>query len=154
PGDEELKPAKGTRREPGDHIVFRVPARPARALDQEPALLAVEREEVRAVAVRQFDAVDVAQIEAAFVVYQQDVRTLARRFARIGRAGRERTVCGGVRFVVPPGHVLGDIADAGTREGGHVVDVAERFAEWEGNRKGECAEAAGAGGQSRQRSAP
>ena len=58
------------------HVVLAVPARTARALDNEVPVLAVERAEVAAVIGRDLDAGHGADVEARFVVHQDDVRRL------------------------------------------------------------------------------
>ena len=54
--DVIAEPAVGPRREAGQHVVFGVPGRAARALDQQRARLAVERPEMIAVVRRHLDA--------------------------------------------------------------------------------------------------
>src|SRR5262249_355875 len=92
PGDEIGKPAEAAGRQSLEHVVLSVPARAAIALDQEVALLAVERLEMRAVAARHFDARRHANIKTRLVVNEDDVRRLGCR--RTGVLDRVQTICG------------------------------------------------------------
>src|SRR5260370_36595552 len=75
---EASERARGQTRE---HVVFRVPGRPAGAFDHEGALLAVERTEMIAIAGRHLDAGNGRDVEARLVEHHDDVRAPGRRAA-------------------------------------------------------------------------
>src|SRR5579862_8882081 len=83
PGHEIREAAERARRQAFQYVVFGEPARAAIAFDQEVALLAVERLEVGAIAVRDLDPRRHADVEARLVVDQDDVRRLLGRPARL-----------------------------------------------------------------------
>src|SRR5215469_10554579 len=90
--DEIGKTAEAAGRQSLEHVVFSVPARAAIALDQEVALLAVERLEMRTVAARHFDAWRHANVETRLVVNEDDVRRLGCRRTRV--LDRAQTIFG------------------------------------------------------------
>ena len=97
-GHEIGEPAERPRRQPGQHVVFGEPARPAIALGQEFALLAVERVELAAIAFRHLDAAGRANIETGFIVDHDDVRPHALGMAGIQQRHLEPFGRGRIRF--------------------------------------------------------
>src|SRR5258708_26398566 len=69
PGHEEGKASIGAPRQAADHIILRIPARSAGTFDQHAPRLAVERDEMAAVILRNLDVVDGADVEAPLVVH-------------------------------------------------------------------------------------
>src|SRR6516165_12460619 len=76
PGDEIGETAEAAGRQSFQHVVLSVPARAAIAFNQEVALLAVKRLEMRTVAARHFDVWRRANVETRLVVNEDDMRRL------------------------------------------------------------------------------
>src|SRR5580658_10617665 len=120
-GDEVREAAEGTRREAFQHVVFGEPAWSAIAFDQEIALLAVERLEMRAVAVRHLDARGHADVEARLVVDENNVRRLLGRRAALLANRLQAVGSEGVGLHEAVRHQFRDRIDAGAREGRYLA---------------------------------
>src|SRR5713226_6472940 len=92
PGGGLGKTSIGAHRQPGEHVVFGEPARPAGALDHERAQPAVGRAEAVAIAGRNLDVRKHGGVEARLVEHHDDVRQLAAGLA--GVAAREAQAVG------------------------------------------------------------
>ena len=152
--DEELKVAVGARRQSRQHVVLGIPARAAGAFHQELALLAVVRHEVATVVGRHLHPIDHTDIEAQFIVQQDDVRTRAR--GRAGVIGGEAQPVGDhrIRFQESFRHIGRHRIDAGAREAGKVITVAEGLARMHRNGEREPGERNEAGRRARECHAP
>ena len=119
--------AVGARRQSAQHVVFGEPGRPARAFDQERALLAIERTEVALIAGRHLDARHGADVEARLVEHEDDVRQPLPRLAGRGRGRRKAIADDAVRFQKTARREIEQRERAGTRELRHVVGRLERL---------------------------
>jgi len=115
-GDEKLERSIGARGQAGEHVVFGEPARAAGPFHQKFPRLAVEGQEVAAVILGYLDPVDGPDIEARFIVQQDDVREPGRRPAGLLRGELETSGDRGVGFQEPMGHQRGHRVDARARE--------------------------------------
>ena len=96
--DGRCEASIGSRRQAGEHIVFREPARAAIALDDQLAGLAVKRAEMVLVTRRHVDAGDGGDVEARLIVQENNVRQLACRRAGGNRRYLQLLGCGRARI--------------------------------------------------------
>ncbi len=115
-GHEIGKPAEAFDREPGQHVVFGVPARTACPLHQQRPRLAVERLEVVPIARPDIDAGHTGDIEAAFVKNHHNVRTRAGGRASMVRGRGQLVSRADVRFQIAAGVEIVDAGEARSRE--------------------------------------
>ena len=115
-GHEIGEAAERARGQPGEHVIFGEPARPAIALGQEFALRPVIGLEVTAIARRHFDAFGLANVETQFIMDHDDVRPAAGGMAGILQRHLEAFHGDGLGFHETVIDEVGYRGDAGARE--------------------------------------
>src|SRR3954453_1217110 len=114
--DEVREPSKGSRRQPRQHIVFGEPARPAIALGQKLALLAVERFEMAAVGGWKLDALRLANVKTGLIVDHDDERPAPGRLVGVQQRDVQPPAPRRIRFHEAEMDEVRDGGDAGARE--------------------------------------
>src|SRR4051794_23691061 len=99
-GHRSCEMSEGTRRESGEDVELGEPARAAGAFDDELARLAVEGLEMALVAFRHPNPGRDGDVEAGFVMKQNDVRELAGWMACRGHADFKAFSYGLIRFEI------------------------------------------------------